>query len=192
MGLLARELRFNSVEAVRNMKIGDVVPWKRGGKGSAPSILDESFEPTWSSLHREVGRLFDDFASRLSGFEKSSLIGFPGSEIGFVPKVNVNDSPTEYVVTAELPGMTEKELEITVSGDRLVLRGERKKEEKKTEHSISYYESSYGAFERVIPLEDAVEDDKIDAKMSNGVLTIKLPKTASSSPKIKKISIRNS
>ena len=177
------------------MKMGDVVPWKRGEKGSTPSILDEPFEPTWGSLHREVGRLFDDFASRWSGWGKSSMMGFPAMAnfpVGdFVPKVNVSDSPTEYVVTAELPGMTEKELDITVSNDRLVLRGERKKEERKTEHSVSYYESSYGAFERVIPLEVEVEEEKIDAKISNGILTIKLPKVASVTPKVKKISIKH-
>ncbi|WKZ57683.1 MAG: Hsp20/alpha crystallin family protein [Bdellovibrionota bacterium] len=112
----------------------------------------------------------------------------------FNPRVNVVETEREIRVTAELPGMTEKEVELTLAGDALVIRGEKRAEhEEKDEGGRRLYtERSYGSFQRSIPLSCEIEEDKVDASYRNGVLTIVLPKSKAGQSASKKISIRGS
>ena len=94
------------------------------------------------------------------------------------PVVDVAERENEYEITAELPGMEEKDIELIVSDDVLTIKGERKeeKEEKNKDYHIS--ERRYGSFQRSFRLPDRVDDNRIDARFKNGLLTVLLPKTA--------------
>ena len=135
-----------------------------------------------------MDRLFDRFAT---GF------GFPAFgrnlrtdwEVA-APAVDVGEDEKAYTVTAELPGIEEKDLDVTVTGDVLVLKGEKKQE--KEEKNKNYYlsERSYGSFQRSFALPDGVDRSKISAAFSKGVLTVTLPKSVDSQKPQKKIEIK--
>jgi HSP20 family protein len=143
-----------------------------------------------------VERLFDDFG-RGWGWSpfRSPMFGmepFRGRELtwGRAPIVDVAERENEYEITAELPGMEEKDIDLTVSDGVLTIKGERKeeKEEKNKDYHIS--ERRYGSFQRSFRLPDGVDDSRIDAKFKNGLLTVTLPKSAEAQKKSKKIEIK--
>ena len=128
-----------------------------------------------------MNRLFDD---AFRGFEG----GFP-SAFGMPawPSLEVNATDRELRVSAELPGLDEKDVEILVDKDALTIRGEKRAETQDTERHFS--ERYYGRFERVIPLPFAVEDGKAEASFKNGVLTVTLPRSETAEEPRKRIAI---
>lgn len=145
--------------------------------------------PMLSSFQRDLNRMFEDF---FPGIGVEPWTRLERKTATFMPKVDVVESPEEMTVTAELPGIDEKDIEITLTKDFLVIKGEKKQEqEKKEEKGRYYYERSYGAFERVVPLTAEVDEDKVDASFKKGVLTLKLPKTVEAKKNVKKISVRS-
>jgi HSP20 family protein len=108
------------------------------------------------------------------------------------PAVDVVEKETAYEITAELPGMDEKNIELTVADDMLTIKGEKReeREEKKKDYYLS--ERRFGSFERSFRLPEGVESDKVEASFKKGVLTVTLPKTpeAQKKSKEKKISIK--
>ncbi|ESY73763.1 Hsp20/alpha crystallin family protein [Mesorhizobium sp. M1050] len=162
------------------MNMRDLIPWGRNNN-QAPSIY--SGGDPFLSLHREVNRLFDDvlrsFETRLP--TAGQLSPFDGGW----PKVEISESDNELRVTAEVPGMEEKDIEVLLDEDMLTLRGEKRSE---TEEK-GYSERFYGHFERRIPLGYEVEDDKVKASFANGVLTLTLPKNPNAQSKVKRIPI---
>lgn len=136
------------------------------------------------SFHREVDRLFDDF---LRGGWMEPLSGLRAE---FSPKLEVTEDDSEIRVTAELPGMDEKDIEVDLDREMLTIKGEKKaeKEEKRKEYSCS--ERRYGMFRRTIMLPDAVDRDKIQAEFKKGVLTVRLPKLVEAKSERKKIDIK--
>jgi len=161
------------------MAITDLVPWKRGAKNV---LVRREEEVPFYSLEREVNRLFDDFFG--SGF---GLTPFNG---GFNPQVDMTENDQEIKVAAELPGLTEKDVEVSLANDMLTISGEKKAE--KEDKGENYYrlERSYGSFQRTIPLPTEIEADKVDATFKNGVLQITLPKLHPGDGVKKKISIK--
>lgn len=137
-------------------------------------------------MQREMNRVFDSF-SRNWG-----LGSFPELTGSFMPRLDVTENARAFTVTAELPGMSEKEIDLSISGDTLTIRGEKKeeKEEKDKDKNYYYSERSYGAFLRTIPLPRQVEADKVSASFKKGVLTITLPKTAAAMESTKRIDVR--
>lgn len=130
--------------------------------------------PTFTSLQREMDRLFDDF------FRRGGLMReWP------VDVVETNDT---VVVKAELPGMEPKDVDISVSGGKLTIKGERKAEKEEKGKTFYRMERCYGSFSRTIELPASVEADKAKADYKNGVLEITLPKTEQ--VKAKKIPIK--
>lgn len=103
------------------------------------------------------------------------------------PKVEVKESDKAYTVTAELPGLDEKDVEITVEEGVLTLRGEKKSEVEDKDRG--YTERSYGRFERRVGLPKGVDRDKADANFKNGVLTVTLPKTEAANENIRRIPV---
>jgi HSP20 family protein len=97
------------------------------------------------------------------------------------------DNDNAYVITAELPGMLETDIDIKYFGQTLTIRGE-KKEEKKQNHYVS--ERRYGAFQRVFHVPNGIDADRIEAEFKNGVLTVTLPKTPETMKSEKKIAIK--
>jgi len=138
----------------------------------------------WQSFHDEMDRLFDRFSG---GFGMPTLRRFfdaaPSwtyeSSFSFpAPAVDVTEDDKAFKVTAELPGLEEKDIDVTVSGDMLTIKGEKsyEKDEKDKDRHVS--ERAYGAFQRSFTLPEGVERDKIAADLAKGVLTVTLPKTA--------------
>jgi HSP20 family protein len=132
------------------------------------------------SLSRNIDHFFDKFYS-----------GFPpdlqGADVAFTPKVDVYVMEKEIRVIAELPGLDESDIDISLTNDVLIISGEKKKEEK-----IEGYcriERSHGWFTRAIPIFVEIKTDKVEAKFKRGVLTIVLPKTPESSSNRKKVAI---
>lgn len=102
---------------------------------------------------------------------------------GFVPSVDVSESANEYVFKADVPGLKEENLEISVAGNRLTISGKRE-EEKKTEQDTYYaLERSYGSFSRTFTLPAGVDADSVRADLAQGVLTVTVPKKAVEQPK---------
>jgi HSP20 family protein len=130
------------------------------------------------NLRREVDRIFDEFDRGIWRFPTPSLFDFaPFARRGVVaPAVDLVERDSDYLFTAELPGMDEKDIELKVAHDVLTIKGEKKeeKEEKKKDYYLS--ERSYGAFQRSFSLPDDADADKIEASFKKGVLTITVPK----------------
>jgi HSP20 family protein len=161
----------------RTMAIRDLIPWTRSQE-LAPAR--DSFDP-FLTLHREMNRLFDD-VFRLGN------MGSPLMEGRFSwPKVEISDNEKTLTIAAELPGMTEKDVQIEIANGVLTIRGERKAE--RNDEGKYFTERYYGAFERQIPLDD-VQEDKADASFKNGVLTVSLPKSDKPREDVKRIAIR--
>ena len=133
-----------------------------------------------------MNRLFDDvfrgFDSRLPALRRFSSFGGGGW-----PNVEVSDSEKEIRVTAEVPGLEEKDIEVLLEDGVLTLKGEKRSETEDKDRQFS--ERFYGRFERRIPLGYEVEDNKVSADFKNGVLTVALPKTERAQAKAKRIAI---
>lgn len=108
----------------------------------------------------------------------------------FSPDLDVVDEKDKYIVKAEIPGVNPKELKISYRNGVLVLKGEKKHEDEKRDKDYYHYECSYGSFIRSVPLDDEVDDRKIDASCKNGVLKITLPKKTDASSKAISIKVQ--
>jgi HSP20 family protein len=163
------------------MSVRDLIPLNRGRDVTVRR--GEEANP-FLALHREMNRLFDDvfrgFDLTPFGFDRERTIGWPNIE--------VSDTDEEMKVTAELPGLDEKEVELELANGVLAIKGEKKTETEDKDRLFS--ERYYGRFERRIPVED-VEEDKVSASFRNGVLTVTLPKTAQAQRQVKRISINS-
>jgi len=163
------------------MAIRDLIPWSRNQE-LAPAR--GSFDP-FITLHREMNRLFDDV---WHGFGTPARFGSPLMEGRFGwPSIELNETDKALTISAELPGLSEKDVQVEIANGVLTLRGEKKSE--RTDNGGRYFsERYYGAFERQIPL-DGVEEDKAEAKFHDGVLTITLPKSEQARSAVKRIPI---
>ena len=145
------------------------------------------------TLHREIDRLFTDFNRSwpLSGrpLKFGPLWDFDAGW-GAAPAVDVVEKDKTYEITAELPGMDEKSIELNVSDDVLTIKGEKReeKEEKKKDFYLS--ERRYGAFERSFRIPENADADKINAAFKNGVLTVSIEKKPGSTKAEKKIAVK--
>jgi HSP20 family protein len=150
------------------------------------------------SLRDEIDRLFEDFAlttmrspfrTRLFDFEP--LRRFESAFSGAVPTAEVAEKDNEFVVTVELPGIDQKNVDINITGNMLTIKGE-KREEKEEEQKEKHYhlsERRYGSFSRSFTIPETVAQDKITAAMKDGVLTLTLPKTEAATKPPRKIEI---
>jgi len=161
------------------MALRDLITWGRD-QPSVPSRRGEEVSP-FLTLHREMNRLFDDVFNSFGN--TPSLLG----RMPAWPSVEVVPSDKDVRISAELPGLDEKDVEVLVDDDVLTIRGEKRSETQDQERRFS--ERYYGRFERVIPLPFAVEEDKAEASVNNGVLTVTLPKSAKVQDKAKRIAI---
>lgn len=135
-------------------------------------------------LRREMDSLFDNF---FRGFD---IEPFEKGVGAFIPNIDVTENDNEIRVSAELPGMDEKDIDVSLLHDMIIIRGEKKEEREDKGKDFYRTERSYGSFSRSIPLPAEVETDKVEAKFSKGVLTISLPKTAKNVTEKKKITVK--
>jgi HSP20 family protein len=157
------------------MSITNLMPWRR--KEQAPrrrgdETVNREEEHPLTLFEQDMNRMFDEF---FSGFGLA-----PTWESGwsaFSPQVDIVDSEKEIKVSVELPGLGEKDIDVSLSGDMLTISGEKRQE--KEDKGKNYYriERSYGSFKRAIPIPCEVKTEDIDATFKNGVLSIVLPKT---------------
>jgi HSP20 family protein len=164
------------------MNVRDLVPWNRNAGGDRNLTTKQETASPFFTLHREMNRLFDDV---FRGFDTPALWG-GGS--GW-PHIEVEDTEAQYRVTAELPGLEDKDVEVLVQDDVLILRGEKRAEHE--DRARAFSERIYGRFERRIPL-DGADEANAQATFRNGVLTITVPKSAQSRERAKRIPINQS
>ncbi|HEY0525374.1 MAG TPA: Hsp20 family protein [Stellaceae bacterium] len=159
--------------------MGKLLRWVMAAKIPVPDIFNDSpASPAggvgadqFPALRREMNRLFDEMLRGLG----PSMIAV-GSTAA-MPPVNVSEDDREFRISAELPGVNEKDVEITLQDDVLTIRGE-KAEREDRQRSYHMAERSFGAFARTLRLPFAVQPDEVQASFENGVLTVTLPKPA--------------
>lgn len=146
------------------MKIPSLIPVGRERGAVAQPFL---------SLQREIDRLFEDFTR---GFP--SMQAFSGGNGGgmVMPSTDVTETDNEIEITAELPGMEEKDVQINLADNVLTIRGEKKAEKEEKDKNYRLVERSYGSFERSIALPEGVKAEDVKATIAKGVLTVKVAK----------------
>ena len=167
------------------MAIRDLLPatWSRK---QVPERREDDRSNPFYSLQREMNRVFDRF------FDDFTPTRLWNDEISgsYLPRVDVKDAGKEIRVEAELPGMDEKDIDISVSDNVLTLRGEKKMEREEKEAGFFHIERSYGKFRRAIPLPEEVDTGNVEAVFRRGILTVHLPKRPESQRKSKRIEIK--
>ena len=136
-------------------------------------------QSAFSSLQREIDRLFDDFGR-----------GFNHIAMPATPKVDVIETDDHIEITAELPGLEEKDVTVTFADSAVVITGEKKMESDKKDKNVWVSERSYGVFSRRFPLPAGVGEKDIDAAMARGVLHVKVKKPAVAANTHKKIEVK--
>jgi len=162
--------------------IGSLVPWARSRSGVAAREPEDIF----TDLQREVNGIFD---SMWRGFGAPAVAG-DGGAARLQPTTDIAETDKEYEVTVELPGIDEKDVEVTLANGVLSIKGEKKfeREEKKKDYYLS--ERSFGSFQRSIRVPDGVDAEKVSAAFNKGVLTLKLPKLPEAQSATKKIAVK--
>jgi HSP20 family protein len=141
-------------------------------KSLIPTGRDRSVSASpFVSLQREIDRLFDDFTR---GFPTLADTG-PGK---LMPNIDVTETDKEIEITAELPGLEEKDVQINLSDNLLTIRGEKKAEKEQKDKNYRIVERSFGSFERTLELPEGINADAIKANISKGILKVTVPKPA--------------
>jgi HSP20 family protein len=161
----------------------------------APQV-QTTLPDVWQSFRGEMDRLFDRVGS---GF------GFPSlrrmfdvepawrSSFSFsTPAIDMSEDEKAYKISAELPGIDATDIDVSVSGDMLVLKGEKRQEREEKDKNYHFSERAYGSFQRAFELPGSVDRNRVTADFSKGVLTITLPKTAEAQKPTQKIEVRSS
>ncbi len=160
-----------------------------------PSSMLQTWQP-FEGLRDEIDRLFDDFGRGMwQPFRRSLFPMAPSfrSQVKWptMPVVDVVESEKAYEITAELPGMDEKNIEVKVADGVLTIKGEKREETEKKEKDYYLQERSFGSFERRFEVPESVEVDKIEASFNKGVLMLTLPKKAEAQKPAKKIEVKS-
>jgi HSP20 family protein len=149
-----------------------------------PASAPQSWRP-FESLRREVDRLFEEFDS---GFWRAPLQHL-ATGFGTSPAIDLTETDKAYEVTAELPGMEQKNIDVKLANRTLIIKGEKRDEKEETKKDYYMRERSFGSFQRSFTVPDGVDRDKVEANFKNGVLTITLPKTAAAQQAEKNVTI---
>ena len=163
-------------------------------KASAPARTGE-WAP-FDSLRREIDRLFDDFHPFGWSLPSSrSLLGFQTpretrESWQIAPAMDVAEKDDEYEISAELPGLDEKEVEVKVANRTLTIKGEKKEEKEERQKDYYLSERRFGSFQRSFQLPGGIDAGRIEANFAKGVLTVKLPKTTEAKQAERKISVQ--
>ena len=155
------------------MAITDLIPWN---KNRALATRRQDVADPFTMLRRDIDRVFGNFLgdSRWPDRTLNMLDRQLGS---FMPEIDVKETENEFRVTADLPGMDEKDLQVSFIDGGLSIKGEKREEHEEEKGDAYRAERRYGAFERMIPLSSDVDVNKAKATFKKGVLKITLPKT---------------
>lgn len=142
----------------------------------------------FDELHRQMDALINGF---FSGADMPWRLSLPETEKVFYPSFEIGETEKEFHVSAELPGLTEKDVNVSIEDNVLSISGEKKEEKDEKKKNYHLYERSYGSFSRSFTLPENVDADKISATVKNGVLEILIPKKAVEPKKVKKIEVKS-
>jgi HSP20 family protein len=145
-----------------------LIPWKTRSHDDGGRLI-----PAVSGFRGELDRLFDSFFHDVT----------PWGERGWGPPLDVEETDKEIHVRAEIPGVKPEELDISISGNALVISGEKKECEDKREKGYVYQERRYGSFRREVALSTAVDAGNVQADYQDGVLSVTLKKAAEALPR---------
>ena len=165
------------------MKIKDLVALRNPKREEVSRYGDmDPFQMMTEHMHR----LFDDY----TGFNKVPSL-FESPLAGVVsPRIDVSENEKEVMITAELPGLEEKDVELLLSPETLTIKGEKKVESEEKERDYYRTERAYGSFCRTIGLPGGIDKDKAEATFKRGVLKVMMPKTVQAQKEVKKLEIK--
>ena len=146
-----------------------------------PARREEAANPFFA-LQREVNRLFEDFFAMTPQEREDWMTEYP--------QIDVRETDKELKVSAELPGMTDKDIEVLISGDSLTIKGEKKEEKEDKKENYHRMERRYGSLRRILQLPSEVKADNAQATFKNGVLEITIPKSEQAEKEKKKVEIK--
>jgi len=173
---------WNWFEHENEGKAGSL-PAQRETRSAANHGLPALFatDSLWN-MHREVDRLFDSVFSHF-GTGLPRISGSPGGVGTLNPSVDIKETKNDYKITVEVPGVEENDIKLELSGSALTIRGEKKHETAKEDENYYCVERSYGSFCRTLSLPADANEDGIEAKFRNGVLTITVARKQIAQPK---------
>ena len=164
------------------MQIKDFLPWAQKDEPGEVKGVEQN---PLATLQRDMNRAFEAFWSHASR-PFGGLAAFGNG----VPRSDVVETDNGVEVTIELPGLEQKDVEVTLTDEALTIRGEKQIERKEEKRGYYVSERSYGSIFRTIPLPAGVDSDKAEAMFKNGVLTIRLPQRPEAKAKVKKIEVK--
>jgi HSP20 family protein len=149
--------------------------------------LDNVNVNSFQSFHNEIDRLFDGF---FSDFGRMPSL-FSGDRVGaFSPKIDISNDKSAIDVVAELPGLDEKDIQVSLKDNVLTIKGEKKMSDEKKEKNYHRVERSFGSFERSIRVPEGINVEEIKASFKNGVLSVSLPKSEKAKEEARKIEVK--
>ncbi|WP_411958733.1 Hsp20/alpha crystallin family protein [Paracoccus homiensis] len=159
------------------MAFSDLVPW--GRDRNQPSGRRNEDDNPLMSLQRDLNRVFEDFWSRFdSPFGSMATNG---------PRTDISETDEAMLVSVDLPGLDDKDVEVNVTDDMLTIRGEREEKAEKD----GFTSQSRRSFHRMIPVPPGVDAEKAEAEFKRGVLTVTLPKTEEAKARVKRIDVKS-
>jgi HSP20 family protein len=164
------------------LNMRELIPWTRGREVPSERVVEHPLV----MFQREMDRLFEEFRR---GFDLPMFTRGERAGGYLAPRIDVSEKDDAVVVCAELPGLEEKDVEVTLTDNVLLIRGEKKQEKEERERGYTYRERSYGSFERRVPIDAEVLADKVSAGFKNGVLTVTLPKNPEAQKHVRRIPI---
>ena len=169
------------------MHIKDLIPWARHDEAARSKAMQPGTgEHPMAELQRQMNQVFESFWSRLD--RPFVAGGSPFGEQG--PRSDVVEIADGIEVTVELPGMEQKDVEVSLAGDTLTIKGEKKVERQDDKKGYYVSERSYGSIYRTIPLPSGVDTENADASFRNGVLTVKIPHSPEARANAKRIEVK--
>lgn len=171
------------MEKEKIMALSNIAPFQQ----KSLTFGDNPLLRGWDDMHREMDRVFDNFFSD----------ALPRVPFGMLPTMmpstldlDVAETDKAYLITAELPGLEDKDIDLTLSDGILTLKGEKKQEEETEGKTFHRIERRYGSFQRVLQLPGDADDKAVKATMKNGVLQIEIGKNEKAKLSSKKIAIK--
>jgi len=161
----------------------NLIPWRRKRETGEEG---EPAETSLANLRHDMDSLFERFFRDPWGWGDSDS---PSSGLMSVPRTDLADTENEVTVTMELPGVDPNNVDISITGDVLTVRGEKKEEKKEKKRNFHYVERQHGSFHRSVQLPGTVDPSKVDAAFKDGVLSISFAKNPEAKPK--RITVRH-
>lgn len=166
------------------MALRDLAIWNKKNDNYRNANLPSPFR----SVQSEIDRFFDGFFNDFERFP-SSLLNKERSGV-FSPKIDISNDESSIEVNAELPGLNEKDIQVSLKDDVLTIKGEKKSGDEKKSKDFYRVERRFGSFERSIRVPQEVDAEKIKASFKNGVLNVTLPKSEKARENIRKIEVK--